>query len=282
MELVTANREMVAAWDGDEGEHWADHAARYEAVGLDFWPHLAGAISIQPEDRVLDVGCGTGHTSLEAARIAGSGEVLGVDLSSRMLAHARQAASAGGLTNVTFEQADAQVHPFPAGAFDVVMSAFGAMFFDDPAAAFANIGRAMVPGARLGLLAWRPLAENQWLTAIRMALAAGRELPAPPPGAPGPFGLADEGMARAHLAAGGFVDIDITPVDGAVRLGDDPDDAFGFVSQVGLARALVQDLDEATKGVALERLRGVLADHHGPQGVTLGGAAWLLSARAGS
>src|SRR3712207_2152547 len=134
-----ANEEMAAAWDGPEGDHWTEHAVRYESVGLGYWDALAAAVDIQSDDHIVDVGCGTGRSTRDAARLAKAGRVLGVDLSSRMLERARAAAGAEGLTNVRFEQADAQVHPFERRAFDLVMSSFGAMFFDDPVAAFTNL-----------------------------------------------------------------------------------------------------------------------------------------------
>ena len=153
---------------------------------------------------MLDVGCGTGKPTLDLARLASPGHVLGVDLSRRMLGRARDRAEAEGLTNVEFLQADAQVHPFDEGAFDVAVSVFGAMFFNDPVAALSNVGRALRPGGRLAVLAWQALARNQWLVALRAALAVGRTLGAPPNGAPGPFALAEPDHVRWVLGAAGM------------------------------------------------------------------------------
>ncbi|MGH9286473.1 MAG: class I SAM-dependent methyltransferase, partial [Acidimicrobiales bacterium] len=178
-----ANVEMAAAWDGEEGARWVEHAEKYERAGRRQWEWFLRGDFIAPGDRVLDIGCGTGRSTRDAARRAPAGSALGVDLSARMLERARQVAAAEGLTNVGFDHADAQVYPFPAGALDIAISSFGAMFFSDPAAAFANIGRALRPGGRLAMLAWRELARNEWVTAMRAALAAGRTLPAPPPNA---------------------------------------------------------------------------------------------------
>ena len=180
--MTIANVEMAEAWDGPEGDHWTEQADRYESIGPEYWNRLAQAIDIQVDDHVLDVGCGTGRSTREAARIATSGSAVGVDLSRRMLERAREIARAEGLTNVRFERADAQVHPFPAAAFDVVVSSFGAMFFADAAAAFTNLARSMRPRGRLGVLAWQELEANEWLCEIRAALAAGRDLPTPQPG----------------------------------------------------------------------------------------------------
>ena len=277
--MKIANVEMAGAWDGEEGDRWAEHADRYEAIGPAFRDALVDAVGIEARDAVLDVGCGTGRASRDAAHRAFEGRVLGVDLSRRMLERARKAAVAEGLTNVDFEQADAQVHDFDAGTFDVVVSEFGAMFFADPVAAFTNLRRALRPGGRLGMLAWRELAANEWLCAIRAALAAGRQLPEPPPGMPGPFGLADPARTREILTGAGLVDVAIEPVDAPMRLGADADDAFAFVSTTGPVRGLLDDLDAATAENAMNELRGTLAKHASAEGVTFGGAAWVITAR---
>jgi SAM-dependent methyltransferase len=277
--MTIANVEMAAAWDGPEGEHWAENADRYEATGHRLWQSLLRAVPIGPEDAVLDIGCGTGRSTRDVARIASNGSVLGVDLSARMLERARAAARAEGLTNVRFEQGDAQVHPFPDAAFDLAISAFGAMFFADPVAAFANVARALRPHGRLALLAWRELRHNEWLAAIRDALSVGRALPTPPAGAPGPFGLADRQHAATVLAAAGFADVTFDQVDEPIRLGEDADDAFSFVATLGITRGLTQDLDEAGRAAALGALHATLVDHDGDDGVLFGGSAWLVRAR---
>lgn len=153
--------------------------------------HLRAAANVQPHDRVLDVGCGTGQTTREAAGAAVEGSALGVDLSAPMLEQARRLSDDAGLHNVTYVQADAQTHPFPSTHFDLCVSRFGTMFFADPVAAFTNIGRALRPGARLVLLVWQDHDRNEWATAIREALTVGTAAPAPTTNHPGPFSLAD-------------------------------------------------------------------------------------------
>jgi SAM-dependent methyltransferase len=274
-----ANVEMASAWDGPEGDHWAEHAARYESMGPAYWDALVAAVALGRDDDVLDIGCGTGRSTRDAARIASSGRVLGIDLSRRMLERARAAAADEGLGNVGFEQGDAQVHLLPAAGFDVAISSFGAMFFADPVAAFTNIARALRPGARLGLLAWRTLAENEWLRTIRGALAAGRDLPAPPAGAPGPFGLAHPDHVTTVLGRAGFDGVTIEPVEAPMRFGSDLEDAFGFVSTLGITRGLLQDLAPDAAAAAVEALRQALADAATADGVVLGSAAWVITAR---
>ncbi|MGH8975525.1 MAG: class I SAM-dependent methyltransferase [Acidimicrobiia bacterium] len=274
-----ANIDMAKAWDGDEGVHWAEHADRYDASVAPHDRHLQAAAAVGGADQVLDVGCGCGASTRLAARAATDGGALGVDLSSRMLDRARRRAADEGLTNVRFEQADAQVHPFPDAAFDVVISRFGAMFFADPVAAFANIGRAMRHGGRLALLSWRSLADNEWLSEIRGALAAGRDLPEPPLGAPGPFGLAGAADVHRILDAAGFTDVVLGVVEEPVNLGADAGDAFGFLRDLGITRGLLDGLDEAATAGALDELRVVLAAHDTGHGVLLGSSAWLITAR---
>jgi SAM-dependent methyltransferase len=277
---AVANVEMAAAWDGAEGDDWTDYADRYEAAGRYVAPHLHLGALIRDTSRVLDVGCGTGHLTLDAARRASAGLALGVDLSSRMLAYARDRALAEGVHNVEFLRADAQVHPFEPAAFDVAISVFGGMFFNDRVAAFTNVHRALAPGGRLALLAWRPLAENEWLLIMRAALALGRDLPAPPTGAPGPFGLADAGQVRDVLGTAGFADIDLMRVDEPMFLGRDADDAMTFAVQgMGIVRGLTGGLDAGDRQRALDNLRQAFEQAESPAGVLIPSAAWLITAR---
>jgi len=276
--MTIANVEMAKAWE-EEGVGWTRDADRYDASGARHWRRFLDAGLILPTDRVLDIGCGTGQSSRDAARLAASGAVHGVDISTQMLDDARRRAADEGLTNVTFEFADAQVHPFDEGSYDIAISRLGAMFFADAPAAFANIGRALKPGGRLGLLAWRELSENEWLQAYRGALAAGRDLPAPPNGAPGPFALADPDGVNALLTGAGFTDIAFEAVDAPMYFGEDADDAWAFVSGQGVVRGLTQDLEAATKADALAALKQVLSDHATDDGVLLGASTWIITAR---
>jgi SAM-dependent methyltransferase len=274
------NEDMAAAWDGGgEGEHWAANADRYDESVRAYHARLFDAAAIDSGDAVLDLGCGTGQTTRDAARAAASGRALGVDLSGPMLAVARDRGRAEGLTNVEFLQADAQVHAFEPGAFDVVISRFGAMFFDDPTAAFTNLARAQRRGGRLALLAWQELAANVWLSTIRGALAMGRELPTPPANAPGPFGLADASYTAKVLGAAGYTDVDLTPVTEQLRLGGDSADAYAFVSTIGPVKGMLEGLGPDEQREALDTLRATLEAHHSGDGVALGSAAWLITGR---
>ncbi len=276
-ELV--NVEQARAWDGDEGEHWTEHEEEYNSVGRSQDRYLLGAARISPGDRVLDVGCGCGLSTREAARRAHSGAALGLDLSGRMIERAWERSRLEGLANVSFEQADAQVYSFERRDFDVAISRFGAMFFADPVAAFTNIGGALRPGGRLALLSWQQLRDNEWLTFIRAALAAGRNLPEPPAGAPGPFGLADPDAIRRILSASSFTQVSIEPVREPMRLGNEANDAYGFVRGLGITRGLLSDLDDTARANALDRLRSALVAHQTTDGVLFHSSAWLVTAR---
>lgn len=275
--MQIANVEQAAAWDGEEGHSWAEHTDRYDRASRRHLAHLLQLV--QAEDQIIDIGCGCGAPTRDAARIARSGSAVGVDLSGPMLAVARERAQAEGLTNVEFIQADAQVHPFPPRGADLVISSFGAMFFGDPVAAFTNIGAALHPGGRLALLAWRELDRNEWLMTVRGALALGRDLGMPPPGAPTPFSLADPDIVRDRLGASGFVDLDFAAIDEPIDLGTDGNDAFEFMRHAGIVKGLLHDLDDGDRAEGLASLRAALAAREAPDGVLLGSSAWLITAR---
>jgi SAM-dependent methyltransferase len=275
-----ANVEMARAWDGPEGDEWTEDASHYEAAGQWIWGRFEQDVPVAEHDDVLDVGCGTGRSTLRTATRAAKGTVLGVDLSSKMLAYARERASEAGISNATFLQADAQVEPFAPESRDLVISSYGAMFFADRTAAFANLRSALRPGGRLAVLAWRRFEENEWVTTIREIAACGRDLPTPSAGAPGPFGLADRDGVAAMLDAAGYRDVEITPYDEPMFVGANPDDAWAFVRGIGVVKGLTGDLDNDARATVFAQLRAMIDAHAGPDGVTLGSASWLITATA--
>ncbi len=272
-----ANTDMAAAWDGDEGAEWARDWEHYDRGFRGYHLLLLEAAAIVDGERVLDIGCGNGESTRAAARATPGGDALGVDLSTSMIERARSLARDEGVANARFEIADAQVHPFEEH-HDLVLSRFGAMFFADPHAAFANLGRSLAPAGRLALVAWQGLEENEWLGTIRGTLACGRELPSPPVGAPGPFGLADPDQVAALLLEVGFVDVEVTDLRERFWAGADADDAFAFVSDTGPARGLLQGLGPDDRARALEALWAELVAHDTGAGVYLDSAAWLVTA----
>lgn len=279
MTTDSVNVEQAQAWDGAEGTQWTLHEERYDDSTAAHAVHLLQAASIEPDDRVLDIGCGCGATTRQAAALATRGHALGVDLSRQMLTRARQRASDQGLASVTFLQADAQAHHFEPASFDVAMSKYGAMFFADPITAFTNIAGAVRQGGRLAMLAWREIGANPWVMQIRSALAANRDLPEPPADAPGPFGLADPDHVRRVLGQAGWCDVELTEISEPVRLGDSPDDAFAFVSQMGITRGLLDGLDTTTRDLSLQRLLATLSEAMTDIGVALPSRSWLIEAR---
>jgi SAM-dependent methyltransferase len=272
-----SNIKQLGAWDGDEGAYWAAHANRFNEGVAGYHGQLIAAAAIGAAANVLDIGCGSGQTTRDAARCATAGAVLGVDLSSHMLELARQLADGEQVANAIFHQADAQVYPFPDQCFDIAISRNGSLFFGDALAAFTNIARAMRPGGRLVLLAWQPIQRNEWVSAFFTALAAGRDLSPPQPGAPGPFALSDPDRARRLLTSAGFVDVRMQGLSKPMYFGPDPDDACQFVS--GQPPWMVHDLDAYTRSRALDSLRASMAEHQTDRGILYDSAAWLIEAR---
>jgi SAM-dependent methyltransferase len=270
------NAKQLDAWDGDEGRYWAGHADYFDRAMTHYHRRLLAAASVERSDRILDIGCGAGQATRDAARAAAAGSALGVDLSSQMIDLARRRASDEGLTNARFVQADAQIHPFDAEHFDGAISRAGSMFFGDPVAAFSNIHRALRPGGRLVLLTWQPLARNEWIGEFMAAFTAGRELPAPPPDAPGPFSLADPERVRSVLGQSGFDDITLDGLAAQTWFGNDADDAFQFVA--GMLGWMLEGLDATSRARALDALRGTLAAHGTDDGVVYDSAAWIVEA----
>ncbi|WP_192255256.1 class I SAM-dependent methyltransferase [Mesorhizobium silamurunense] len=237
--------------------------------------HLGAAAAVAIRDRVLDIGCGAGQTTREAARVAVDGKVVGVDTSSEMLEVARRRCAEDGLRNVAFERGDAQSHPFPAASFDLCISRFGVMFFADPAAAFANIGRAMRPGARLVWMVWQNQERNGWSGAIRQAL---NPQSMPSEDVPMAFSLGDPAVAADLLSAAGFVSIDFTEVHEPVFYGPNVDAAFEAVSSFQMVKeALVRTAEPP--GKVSQRLRDMLEAHMTTEGVLFDSRAWLITAR---
>lgn len=277
--VAPSNEEQARAWDGEEGRYWADHADAFDAALRRYTPRFLDAARLSPADRVLDVGCGTGGTAVEAARRVPHGSVLGADLSAAMLEVARLRVMEAGLGNVTFEQVDAQIHSFDPGGFDVVVARTSAMFFGDRPAAFANLARALRPGGRLVLLTWQPVARNEWNQRILGALAAGRDLPVPPPEAPGPFSLSEPAVVRSLLGRTGYVDVALADLREPMYFGPTAAEATAFMH--GLNEWMLRDLDATRRRVAVDALAEAMAAAEGPDGVELDSATWLVTATRG-
>jgi len=255
-----------------------DHTDFYDAELQWYNPHFSAAAAVRPTDHVLDVGCGTGQTTREAARAAFNGSAVGVDISAVMLERGRRLSDAEGTRNVTYELGDAQTHPFQAARFDLCISRFGTMFFTDAVAAFANIGRALRPDARLVLLVWQHPERNEWVTATRRALADSGT--STPPGRNlAPFSLADPSDTQRILTAAGLTDIDFTDVHEPVYYGPDAATAYENVLRLWHAHDLLDRLDATAADSARHRLRATLDAHDSGAGVLFDSRAWIITAR---
>jgi SAM-dependent methyltransferase len=270
------NAEQARAWDGADGRLWTEHAERFDTSMAGYRTTFLDAARIGPTEKVLDIGCGTGQTTRDAARRATAGIALGIDLSAQMIGLARRLTAEQGLLRRTrYVHGDAQTYRFPAAAFDAAISRTGAMFFGRPRTAFANIGGALRPGGRLVLLCWQPADANEWFAAFFRSLTGRAELPRPPVGAPGPFSLSDPDRVRALLDGAGFVDVQVRPSTAPLLFGTDPADAESFL--LGVLGWMLPADDPAARARAIAALRASLHDHHGPDGVRYGSAAWLVT-----
>jgi SAM-dependent methyltransferase len=248
--------DQLGYWDGKPGAYWARRATRFDEGVAAYRADFVATMALSPDEDVLDVGCGSGQTTRDAAARARS--ALGVDLSAPMLDVARTRSAE--LANVRYEQADAQIHPFE--PVDVIVSRTGVMFFGDPPAAFANLLRALRPGGRLALMTWQPAARNEWQLALRRALS-GRDEPPTPPGL-----FSDPDRFRAMLHEVGYRDVTFTAREAPMYFGPDVEDASAF---------LVEQHDMTPE--AADRLRADMHDHAGEGGVRYDSAAWFVTAR---
>ena len=277
MSFVAVNAEQAGDWNGASGREFIEQRERHERMLGRLRARLLAAAQVQDGESVLDIGPGCGEMTILAARAAGSGHAVGADLSRILVAEASRLAAAG-VANVRFEVADAQVHPFGAGSFDVVLSSFGVMFFDD-AAAFANFRRALRRGGRLAFLCWRTREENPVFTTGFAGAAAAlglREMPGP--GAA--FSLADTGRAGALLRGAGFGGIEFAKADEPMLIGRDVDDVLEYERASPTATEVLAGLGPAQAAELTGQVRDRLAAYASPDGVIMPGAAWLVAAQA--
>jgi SAM-dependent methyltransferase len=277
---MAASLSQIEYWNGPAGERWAIHQEALDRALEPFGLAALGRANIRPGERVLDVGCGCGATTLAIAdRIGESGRVLGIDVSSRMLAEA--ARRTAGRSNVALLEADAATHRFSPSA-DVIASRFGVMFFERPVDAFRNLRGALAPAGRLAFACWRAPSENPWVSVPMNA--ALRHVGAPPPSGPdepGPFSFADRGRVEDILRAAGFSAVRVEPFDADVVLsiaGIEP--ALEFAITAGMAGRLLADAPPNVADAVREDLRGELVRARTGERVTLGGAVWIASATA--
>ncbi len=271
--------DQVAYWNGTAGERWVHEQASLDAMLRPFSQEALAASSVGPKDAVLDVGCGCGDTSLALAALVGpGGRVLGLDVSSPMLARAKERGTGSG--NLSFRLGDASQEPLEPAAFDLLFSRFGVMFFADPTRAFAHLRGALRPTARLAFVCWRPLAENPWAKIPFEAAAAilGRPEPAGPD-EPGPFSFGDPARVKRVLEGAGFRQVVTRAFDATNVFGGSAEDAAHELARLGPVARLLVDRDEATIARAIAAIHAALGPYWGTGGAArFPAAVWIVTA----
>jgi SAM-dependent methyltransferase len=276
---MSTAEEQMKLWNGPAGHAWVDAQETLDGLFKPFEEKLAEQVGAGARCRVLDVGCGTGSTTLAAVRRMGpDGRATGIDISEPMLATARARAEQE-TRQATFICADAQTHAFEPASFDMIISRFGVMFFDDPVRAFTNLRRAAIDGADLRVITWRSPAENPFMTtAERAATPLLPEMPPRQPDGPGQFAFADERRVRGILEQSGWTSIDLQPMDVACVL---PEKALSsYVTRLGPVGMILQKVDEQTRARVTDAVLAAFRPFvHGAE-VRFTAACWMVSARA--
>ncbi|RZI83043.1 MAG: class I SAM-dependent methyltransferase [Rubrivivax sp.] len=277
--LQTSEDEQAINWNGQAGKGWVAMQALLDHMFQPIQDLLVQSVLPEPGLHVLDIGCGTGGTTLAVARRLGEGgHCVGVDISAAMIGAARRRAQLEA-SSATFLIDDAQTHAFEAASFDRVISRFGVMFFDDFVGAFANLRRASQPGAALDMVVWRSAEENPFMTtAERAASALLPNLPVRRPGEPGQFGLADPHQVRQILEASAWGSIDIEQLD--VPCAFPEAQLVPYFTQLGPLGRVLPGVDEPTRRQVIDTVCTAFAPHvHGAE-VRFNAACWRLRARA--
>ena len=274
-----SNEEQIAMWNGAAGQAWVETQAALDRLLEPFERLLVEAVAARKAQRVLDVGCGTGATTLAVARrLTAQRACVGVDISEPMIALARSRAERERAP-ARFICADAQTHAFAPGSFDMIVSRFGVMFFADSVRAFANLRRAATKGADMKLIAWRGPADNPFMTTAERAAAPFLpELPARQPDEPGQFAFADRDRVYGILNESGWTEIDIQPLDVGCTM--PKSELLTYVSKLGPVGRALQQVDERTRARVIDALRAAFAPYvHGAE-VRFTAACWMIGARA--
>lgn len=238
-----ANSAQADYWSSGSGYQWIEQETFLDATMAGILGRLLERTDIRPKEKLLDIGCGTGASTLAAAiRTGPEGHVTGLDIAEQLLNRARKRSDDAGLRNTRFILADAQTHPFVPESFDAIISRFGLMFFDNPVAAFANMARGLKPNGRLVFAAWAPAAENPWFLIPRDAAIARLGKPAPAdPFAPGPLAFQDVGRVTKLMEQAGLRNIraetEMVPMTPLVTVGE----AARAATKVGPAARIMKE-----------------------------------------
>ena len=276
------NATQAKNWHGRDGARWARHKAPHDAMLAPLTEKAFDAVGFVPGQRVLDLGCGSGTTTFEIARrIAPSGLVIGIDISKTLLALGREQAAAEPDLRIKFEFADIETHKFAVASFDVAFSRIGVMFFSNPATAFANVHRAMIPGSQLAFVCWRKVRANTWASVTLDIARRHVEMP-PRPGLedPGPYSFRDPERVHRILTEAGWSEIAIVELDADAYMGADLDEALANCLTVGPIANQVLAAPENTRTAIATELRSVLPEYVTKRGVIMHAATWFVTATA--
>jgi SAM-dependent methyltransferase len=273
-----SEEDQTALWNGAAGLTWVEAQEPLDRLFRPFEEPLVEKVLARGARSVLDVGCGTGATTLAIARALDGGDSVGVDISEPMLAFARARAEREHL-GATFVRGDAQTHAFEPGSFDTIVSRFGVMFFADPVRAFANLRSAARGGGELALIAWRGPAENPFMVAAERAAAPLLpNLAARSVDAPGQFAFADSGRVRGILERSGWAQIDIRPLDVVCTLAKS--DLVGYVTRIGPMGRALRAADEPTRARITEAVLPAFDPYVDGAEVRFVAACWMIGARS--
>jgi SAM-dependent methyltransferase len=278
---LSPNFEQMDYWNASAGQTWAQFYEQLDRQLSPLGSEALRALAPRTGERIVDIGCGCGQSSLDLARRVGpEGSVVGIDISNPMLAVARHRELPPPTVRPAFRQLDAQSEDLGQSIFDAAFSRFGVMFFSEPAIAFANIRAALRPGGRLGFVCWRALNENPWMTIpLDAALPFLPPLSPREPTEPGPFALADADAERIRsiLDRAGFESIAIRPFD--ARIGEaDLEQTLQLSLKVGPLGAALRGHPECADRAA-DAVREALSPFVTPNGVLMTAAAWIVLAR---
>ena len=275
------NSEQIAEWNGALGERWAAMQREIDDIVVPFGNAALKAAAPQPGERVIDVGCGCGDTSIEIARIVGeAGAVLGIDVSQPMLAVARSRGALAACPHLAFRDGDASEAALPPNT-DLLFSRFGVMFFSQPSLAFGHLRKSLRAGGRCVFVCWRAPRDNAWaMTPLSAARAALAITPAPAdPDAPGPFAVADDARVRAILSGAGFAGIKAQRFDVPISLGATPRSAAENAVRIGPVARLVREVGGEHLPLIIDAVERTLTPLATPDGhVSLDGSTWIVSA----
>jgi ubiquinone/menaquinone biosynthesis C-methylase UbiE len=274
------NSEQIAFWNGAAARRWLDLDAKQDVVFAPITEALFERARLAAGERVLDVGCGGGGTTIEIARRVGpSGRAVGLDVSGPMLEAARRRASPE--SPIAFILADAATHVFAPASFDALVSRFGVMFFADPTGAFANLRGALRRGGRVVFTCWRAAKLNAWqMTPLRAALRCVPRLTERGPEDPGPFSFADEARVRRVLDRAGFVKVELAALDLEIDIaaGLGFESAVTTTQSIGAASRAMEGRPDHERAAAVAEIRAALAPLRRGDTLPLGAAVWIVEA----